>query len=98
MEPVFCSEAQIYLETVSRVSTRFLLEIDIFQRFNITIVVLIDSQNSSRNKLGVPNRSGIAPVGERLTWAMAAGSLLTLAGVAVIVLWRPAPVPVKMES
>jgi O-acetylserine/cysteine efflux transporter len=36
-------------------------------------------------------------LGERLTWAMVVGSLLTLAGVAVIVLWRPAPVPVPQR-
>jgi len=38
--------------------------------------------------------SSVVLLGERLTWPMVAGSLLTLAGVAVIVLWRPAPVPV----
>jgi O-acetylserine/cysteine efflux transporter len=39
--------------------------------------------------------ASVGLLGERLTWAMVAGSLLTLAGVAVIVLWRPAPAPAK---
>ncbi|HVO14634.1 MAG TPA: EamA family transporter [Alphaproteobacteria bacterium] len=41
--------------------------------------------------------ASVGLLGERLTWAMVAGSLLTLAGVAVIVLWRPAPVPVPQR-
>ena len=36
--------------------------------------------------------SSVLLLGEELTWSMVAGSLLTLAGVAIIVLWRP-PVP-----
>ena len=40
--------------------------------------------------------SSVVLLGERLTWSMVAGGLLTLAGVAIIVLWRaprpPAPV------
>lgn len=39
--------------------------------------------------------ASVVLLGERLTWAMVAGSLLTLAGVAVIVLWRGAPAPAK---
>jgi hypothetical protein len=33
-----------------------------------------------------------------LTWRMAAGSLLTLAGVAIIVLWRTPKVPAPQPS
>jgi O-acetylserine/cysteine efflux transporter len=42
--------------------------------------------------------ASVGLLGERLTWAMVAGSLLTLAGVAVIVLWRAAPVAQQPES
>jgi len=41
--------------------------------------------------------ASVVLLGERLTWPMVAGSLLTLAGVAVIVLWRPAPMPVPQR-
>jgi O-acetylserine/cysteine efflux transporter len=39
--------------------------------------------------------SSVLLLGESLTWAMVGGSLLTLAGVAIIVLWRPAPTPAR---
>jgi O-acetylserine/cysteine efflux transporter len=42
--------------------------------------------------------SSVLLLGETLTWAMVAGSLLTLAGVAIIVLWRAAPVPAPVPA
>jgi O-acetylserine/cysteine efflux transporter len=42
--------------------------------------------------------SSVALLGERLTWAMVAGSVLTIAGVAIIVLWRAPRPPAKAAT
>jgi O-acetylserine/cysteine efflux transporter len=42
--------------------------------------------------------SSVALLGETLTWPMVSGGLLTLAGVAIIVLWRAKPAPVPVET